>query len=173
MGLHKEHGVEIHWSSHPSGSLRHPEVVYSLGANRFEEIDRFFHVNKPQLDEDEYETAWKKGEPLSFVLQALFTQATTHGTHLAVDEAIARQIGRFWDLGTVPNKPTTTGYKIWVLASEDYVLNWLYQTKKKSFGPIDLDPEFTRKVAKEKGRLATKYAGCCSYIVETFSAIWE
>ena len=52
-------------------------------------------------------------------------------------------MGRSKDIVNIPSKPTPEGYKIWVLANQGYVLDWLYHTKGV-LGPIDLNPYWTK-----------------------------
>jgi len=44
------------------------------------------------------------------------------------------------------------GFKIWVLANEGYVLNWLWYVRGDNRGPVNLNEYFT----KEKGFLKTQ-----------------
>ena len=43
----------------------------------------------------------------------------------------------------IPLKLTLEGFKIWVLANEGYILDWLWHAKGDKKGPVDLDPSFT------------------------------
>ena len=52
-------------------------------------------------------------------------------------------IGRANEIVNIPSKPTPEGFKIWVLANQGYVLDWLYHGKG-TLGPIDLDPHWTK-----------------------------
>ena len=38
-------------------------------------------------------------------------------------------MGRSKDIVNILSKPTPEGYKIWVLANQGYVLDWMYHTK--------------------------------------------
>ncbi|KAF1950990.1 pea pathogenicity protein, partial [Byssothecium circinans] len=51
------------------------------------------------------------------------------GKHLCVDEAIARFTGRASEIVIIKTKPTPEGYKVWVLAGDGVVLNWLFHAK--------------------------------------------
>jgi hypothetical protein len=62
---------------------------------------------------------------------------------VAVDEVMQRFKGRSHDTLTILTKPTSEGYKIWVVADEGYVLVWIYHQRGK--GPLDV------KVPKELG----------------------
>ena len=68
------------------------------------------------------------------------------GTHLVVDETIQRFMGRSKEIVNIPSKPTPEGFKIWVLANEGYVLDWMYHVKgsNKNDGPQDLCDFWTK-----------------------------
>ena len=57
-------------------------------------------------------------------------------------------MGRAKEIVNIPSKPTPEGFKIWVLANEGYVLDWLYHAKGrgKHDGPQDLDNLWTDKL---------------------------
>jgi len=52
-------------------------------------------------------------------------------------------MGRAPEIVNIPSKPTPEGFKIWVLANEGYILDWLWHAKGDKKGPVDLDPSFT------------------------------
>jgi hypothetical protein len=56
------------------------------------------------------------------------------GQSVAVDEAIQRYTGRSHFVTTIPNKPTPTGIKIWVVAQRGFFLRWVYHTPGKQGG---------------------------------------
>ena len=62
----------------------------------------------------------------------------TIGTDLAVDECMVGFTGRSQQTTTVPNKPTPTGFKIWVIAQRGYCLGWLWHTPGCRYGPVGL-----------------------------------
>jgi len=51
-------------------------------------------------------------------------------------------MGRASEIVNIPLKPTPEGFKIWVLANEGYVLDWIYYAKGNNKGPVDLDSYF-------------------------------
>jgi len=65
------------------------------------------------------------------------------GTHLAVDESIVRFTGRASEIVNIPTKPTPEGFKIWILANQGYVVDWMYHSKGEGIdkGPHNLDVE--------------------------------
>ena len=58
---------------------------------------------------------------------------------------MARFTGRSYDIVSLPGKPIPEGYKIWVLACDGYILGWLFHTKYKSLGPIEVDTKWIKK----------------------------
>ena len=66
------------------------------------------------------------------------------GTHITVDESIVRFLGRASEIVNIPTKPTPEGFKIWILANQGYVVNWMYHAKGEGIdkGPFELDIEY-------------------------------
>ncbi|OCK74018.1 pathogenicity protein, partial [Lepidopterella palustris CBS 459.81] len=58
-------------------------------------------------------------------LRVLCRQYYRPGCHLAVDESIERPMGRAPEIVNTPSQPTPEGFKIWVLANQGYLLDWL------------------------------------------------
>ena len=52
-------------------------------------------------------------------------------------------MGRAPEVVNIPSKPTPEGFKIWVLANEGYVLDFMWHAKGEKKGPVDLDTSFT------------------------------
>ena len=82
---------------------------------------------------------FKKLEPLKNKLRTRFKKYWIPETHLTVDESIQRFIERSSEIVNIPSKPTPEGFKVWVLANQGYVLNWIWYTKGEKHGPWDLD----------------------------------
>ena len=51
-------------------------------------------------------------------------------------------MGRAPEIVNILSKPTPEGFKIWVLANEGYILDWLWHAKGDKKGPVDLDLSF-------------------------------
>lgn len=54
-------------------------------------------------------------------------------------------MGRAKETVNIPSKPVPEGFKIWVLANEGYILDWLYHAKGDTNGPVDLDPVWVKE----------------------------
>ena len=147
MGLHVESGIKDFWNTDPLKGCIHYQVLKSMSLKRWQQIDRFFHVSKP-LPPGRKVTTFDKLEPLSAHLREAFKKYWKSGTHLAVDETIQRFMGRAKEIVNIPSKPTPEGFKIWVLANQGYVLDWMYHAKgrNKGDGPQDLDVYWTDRL---------------------------
>ena len=144
MGLHAESSIPEFWNIDPLKGPIHRQVLDHISLKRWQQIDRFFHISKPSPAQKE--TPFAKLEPLSDTLRQIFKKYWKPGTHLAVDETITRFLGRAKEIVNIPSKPTPEGFKIWVLANEGYVLDWMYHAKGrgKHEGPQDLDDFWTK-----------------------------
>lgn len=137
MGLHCESDVEDYWNTNPVDGPLHLEVTKHIALGRFQQIDRFLHVSPP-CPPGQRQSAFEKVEPLSTYLLARCKQLYTPHTHLAVDEVMVRFTGRSYATVKLPNMPIPEGYKIWVIAADGYIIQWLYHTKEKH----GLDPQW-------------------------------
>src|SRR4051794_1366091 len=102
---------------------RHSTVASILSRDRFESITRFLTVSEPVA-------AAASRNPFSFVRS--FIASLTHsfprhwnpGRHLALDESMVSFRGRGDIKQFVSGKPHPHGYEIWVLANENYMLQF-------------------------------------------------
>jgi len=58
---------------------------------------------------------------------------------------IKRFIGCAFKIINIPSKLIPKGFKIWVLANEGYILNWLWHARGNKVGPVNLDKVFTEE----------------------------
>ena len=143
MGLHVESSIGDYWNTEPIKGPIHDQVLRHISLKRWQQIDRFFHISKPQQPgQPSNERPFAKLEPLSDTLRQAFKKYWKTGTHLAVDESIQRFMGRAKEIVNIPSKPTPEGFKIWILANEGYVLDWIYHSKGTNYsageGPYDM-----------------------------------
>ena len=144
MGIFKSSSVVDFWNADASRGPIHQAVSSHISANRWEQIERFFHISKPQpLPKQVRQSPFEKLEPLSEHLRNSFKTYWRTGTHLTVDETIQRFMGRAQETVNIPSKPEPKGFKIWVLANSGYVLDWIYHAKGDQAGPMDLDNYWT------------------------------
>jgi hypothetical protein len=59
--------------------------------------------------------------------------------HLTIDKTIEHFTGHTPEIINIPTKPTPEGFKIWLLANQGYVLNWMFYIKGNNKGLVDLD----------------------------------
>jgi len=67
-----------------------------------------------------------------------------------------RFTSRSHDIITIPSKPIPTGYKVWVVAQQGYILSWLWHSKRS--GPVGI------KVPRALGR--NKTAATVPYLLQ-------
>ena len=117
-----------------------------ISKNRWMQIDRFFHISDPTDEAPKETTPFAKTAPLCDELRALFKHYWLPGKDLAIDELIVGFTGRAEQIVNIPSKPTPEGYKIWAIADEGYILDFLYHAKgsKASQGPLGIQPKWTR-----------------------------
>ena len=78
---------------------------------------------------------FEKLAPLNNILRTRFKKYWILGTHLSVDKSIQRFIDRSSEIVNIPSKPTPEGFKVWVLANQGYVLDWIWYAKGEKRGP--------------------------------------
>ena len=148
MGVHHESSIESYWSTNANEDSIHYAVTKHISKNRWQQIDRFFHISAPNRRSNQ--SVFEKLEPLSEHLRLKFKSYWSTGTYLAVDETIQRFMGRAKEIVNIPTKPEPEGFKIWVLANCGYVLDWLYHCKGDNKGPVDLNDYFTKELGFSK-----------------------
>lgn len=149
MGLHYESRITSYWNQDEARGPLHHAVIRHISRDRWEQIDRFFHVSCPPRPGPFTKTTYERLEPLNDHLRDAFKKYWQPGTHLAVDETIQPFMGRSSDTVNIPTKPETEGFKVWLLANGGYVMDWMYHLKGNA-GPVDLDEYFTKKLGFSK-----------------------
>ena len=148
MGLSPESDIEDYWKTTRKRAVNYFAVREHMSKTRWQQIDSKLHISFPKGPGDPAkESPFDKVITLSDTLRDRFRQYQKPGTHLAVNETIARFTGRAFETVNIPTKPTPEGFKIWVIANEGYILDWLWHAKGDKKGPINLDEYWT----KEKG----------------------
>jgi hypothetical protein len=136
IGVHIFMGIDslpkrrMYWQ----GDTRHATVAEVLSRDRFESLTRYLRVSPPGA-------AAAPRNPFSFVrafidsLNHSFPRHWNPGRHLALDESMVSFRGRSDIKQFVPGKPHPHGYKIWVLANENYMLQLQLYQGKAAAGP--------------------------------------
>lgn len=140
-GLVIEPRIEDYWGSLETHGVEHIIKKY-ISKTRYEQLDRFIRFSPPC---DAYKDTFGRVDALSEHLRLLCHKYYSPGAHLAVDETIERFIGRAPEIVNIPSKPTPEGFKIWVLANQGYVLDWMWHAKGGNKGPVDLDTVFIQE----------------------------
>ncbi|KAG7408943.1 PiggyBac transposable element-derived protein 4 [Fusarium oxysporum f. sp. raphani] len=79
------------------------------------------------------------GRPMVKHIQETGDSMYVPSSDLTVDEAMVRLTGRSLQTTTIPQKPASTGYKIWVLGQSGYFVRWLWHVHGR--GPCGLVPQ--------------------------------
>ena len=122
MDCHPEHQLEHFWGT-GIRSTRHEALYNAIGKDRWEQINRYFHIWK-RTDPTSPVSPDQKAEYVASCLRTSFTRYWHPGIHIAVDECIEPFFGRSSLTVIIPSKPDPQGYKIWILADDGYVVNF-------------------------------------------------
>jgi hypothetical protein len=138
MGLAPLPRINDYWNTNDKNGPIFNLIRQHMSRNRWKTIDRYFRIAKPTKEK---QSPFEKLEPLNDHLRQKFRQYWKIGTHVAVDEAMQRFTGRAKQIVHIPHKPTPKGFKIWCLANDGYLLDWLFHQKgsKPQDGPVDVD----------------------------------
>jgi len=136
-----------YWNTQKENGAVFDIIRESMGLERWSQIDRYFHVFLPS----EHPLIPKprpfdKVEPLAKHLRKCFHKFMTAGINVAIDECIQGFDGRASEIVNIPTKPTPIGFKIWVLAIDGYVLDFMWHAcgSKSLDGPQNLDPQWQK-----------------------------
>lgn len=132
MGIDRLPRTEMYWSD----TYRHPHIATLFSQDRFRQLLRFFSVVAP-------DPAAAERDALPFVrsladrLNRSFAEHFTPDHSITLDEAMAAYKGRSPIKQYIPSKPHKWGYKIWCLASENYLLHFeIYEGKEEHPSPL-------------------------------------
>lgn len=127
MGIDRLPRTEMYWSE----TFGHPLITSLFSRDRFKELLRYFRVVPAPV-------AAAARNPLPHVralaekLNASFAAHFTPTQHLSLDEAMVAYKGRATNKQYIPSKPHKWGYKIYCLASENYLLHFeVYEGKEQ------------------------------------------
>ena len=77
--------------------------------------------------------------------------AVVVGSYLAVDEGMILFEGQSKQKLMIRNKPMDTGLKVWLLATQGYLLQWIWHTPGAKFGPVSIERQFWKKPSDNQG----------------------
>jgi hypothetical protein len=126
MGIDRLPRIDLYWSE----TFAHSHITSLFSRDRFKQLLRFFRVVPAPV-------AAAPRHPLPHVralaerLNQSFAAHFTPNHHLALDEAMVAYKGRSPIKQYIPTKPHKWGYKIYCLASENYLLHFeIYEGKE-------------------------------------------
>jgi len=119
MGIDRLPQTEMYWSA----GYQHSTIASIFSRDRFKQLHRYFRIAPAPVD-----AAPRNPIPhvraLAEKLNQSFAAHFTPTQHLALDEAMVAYKGRSPIKQYIPSKPHKWGYKIYCLASEDYLLHF-------------------------------------------------
>ena len=98
-------------------------VTQLMTRDRFMTLHRHFHI-EPPVDRDVRQTVVEKTDTFYHQCQALFKQYYQPGRDFALDETMIRFQGRSKWITVIKGKPTPVGFKLYTVASDDYLLDF-------------------------------------------------
>ena len=128
MGIVRLPRVRMYWEAEYQDSY----VTQLLTRNRYKLLLRYWHIASP-TPAGEKHTVVEKFSPLYHDCQALFQTYFTPGCEFTVDESMVRCKGRTAWKTTIKNKPTKTGYKLYIVGSIGYLLGFIIYRGKGGY----------------------------------------
>jgi Transposase IS4 len=127
MGYHPRSGpIENYWKESTDKPL-YPIRSY-ISQKSFQQIARYLKINHP--NENLKEEDWfKKIEPLSRHFRTVAKQLWTPSSTISVNEVLVQSKGRSKHTLQIDSKAAGEGYKLYLVADEDYCLDFLYSSK--------------------------------------------
>jgi hypothetical protein len=92
-------------------------------------------------------------------IQAVSAELLTAGSPVAVDECMVSYTGKCGAKATVKGKPGPVGFKIWVIAQQDFFLRWLWHIRDATYGPVGIELPQKKSSTRSQGRGASKATG--------------
>ena len=130
MGIDSLPAMRMYWQE----ETRHPVVANLLSRDRFDSLNRYFTVSERDVDAAP-RNPFSSIRDFITALNHSFPQHWIPGRHIALDESMVSYRGRSDIKQFVPGKSHPHGYKIWVLANENYVLQFQLYEGKAAAGP--------------------------------------
>jgi len=126
MGIDRLPSIEMYWSA----DYQHSTITSVFSRDRFKQLRHYFRIVPPPVDAAPrnpipHVRALAEKLNQSFAVHFIPTQ------YLSLDEAMVAYKGRSPIKQYIPSKPHKWGYKIYCLASEDYLLHFeVYEGKE-------------------------------------------
>jgi hypothetical protein len=130
MGINQLPSVHMYWDMR----WRCKTISSIFTRDRYMELLRYFHISPPSASSSS-SSPLSKVEPLLSELSSSFPAFYHPDQALVVDEAVVGYKGRSEMKQYIKNKPTKWGYKVWCLASSNYLLGFhVYQGRRSRSG---------------------------------------
>ena len=117
MGIVQLPEMRVYWQAEYEDRF----VTQLFTRTRFQLLLRYWHIAPPTPPGQKH-TAVEKISPLYRDCQSLFQTYYTPGCELAIDESMVRCKGRTPWKTSIKTKPTKTGYKLYTIGSDAYLL---------------------------------------------------
>ena len=145
IGLTHKSSIKDYWGSLDTIGSEYIVKKY-MGQVQFKQLNCYFRCTELWLDDDPtLRSTFDRVKKLTEYIRLTCRKLYYPGAHLAVNKMIERFIGHAPETVNIPTKLTPEGFKIWVLANEGYILDWLWHVRGDKAGPVDLDETFTKK----------------------------
>lgn len=126
MGIDRLPSIEMYWSA----GYQHSTITSIFSRDRFKQLRRYFRIVSAPVDAVPRNPI-PHVRALAEKLNQSFAAHFTPTQHLSLDEAMVAYKGRSPIKQYIPSKPHKWGYKIYCLASEDYLLHFeIYEGKE-------------------------------------------
>jgi hypothetical protein len=168
MGIHHETNMKRYWSH--SFDQEDPIYLFTrhMPRDRFLLLFRRLRIfspaglDRPAALSGSYGRRHRRTQPQEDLMPSVYRQVDRWSKHiqetgdsmyvpgsdLTVDEAMVRFTGRSLETTTIPQKPTPTGYKVWVLGQSGYFVRWLWHVHGR--GPCGLVPQQCSRQGNEE-----------------------
>jgi hypothetical protein len=125
MGIVRLPETRLYWQA----EFKESYITQLFIRNRFDELQRYWHI-APPTPAGATHTVIDKISPLHRDCQTYFQAYYTPGRDFAIDESMVRCKGRTAWKNTIKTKPTPTGYKLYTVGSDGYLLGFaIYRGK--------------------------------------------
>jgi hypothetical protein len=132
MGIHQLPNWRGYWHTQANYRGGTHGISNVMGCTRFEQIQQYLTV----VDRGEglhTSTCWYEPiKPLVKHFRETFRAYIIPGTHLSIDEGMAKFLGRSHDITILPRKPIPEGFKVWLCAYQGYVYAFELHSGKAS-----------------------------------------
>jgi hypothetical protein len=128
MGIVRLPETRMYWEA----EYQDRYVTQLLTRNRFDDLQRYWHI-APPTPAGQIHTAIDKISPLYRDCQTYFEAFYTPGRDFAIDESMVRCKGRTAWKTTIKTKPTPTGYKMYTVGSDGYLLAFVIYRGKGGY----------------------------------------